>query len=429
MKLIYCLMIFLWPFMSRGQTVRPLSIGDMVPDITITNVYNYPTSTIHLSDLKGKLVILDFWSTWCSACIQSFPKIERLQKQFGEKLQIILVNTYKGDSIQRVKPIFEKRKVRTGESVDLPYSLLQSSLHRYFPYKFVPHYVWINKKGKIVAITSLTEITQKNIQEIIDGKKISIHTKKDDLAFDYTKPLFVNDNGGNSDDFLYRSVITHYKEGLGYTVGHSGSEGKVSRFFVLNQPLAALLALAFPKEMALPANRRYYSGDNAAILKVKIESDKPDNLYCYEIIVPAVTHEALLHYIREDMIRFFGIAPHTETRKIKCYLLHTPNPDKITYTRYSIPRAEYTDKSEKKFMRDVPISYVVKILNNFLHAPLLDQTGIQQPVDIDLPNNLSNEKAILQALKNAGFTITNSEKEMEVTVITSQIFSPKNDSK
>jgi thiol-disulfide isomerase/thioredoxin len=428
MKLIYCLMIFLLPFASTGQKVKALSIGDPVPDITITNVYNYPVSPIHLSDLKGKLVILDFWSTWCSACIQSFPTMERLQKQFGEKLQIILVNTYKGDSIQRVKSFFEKRKVRTGESVDLPYSLLQSSLTQYFPYKFVPHYVWINEEGKVAAITSASEITENNIREIIDGKNIKLHTKKDNLTFDYTKPLFVKDNGGNGDDFLYRSVITHYKEGLGYTVGHSASEGK-TRFFALNQPLAALLSLAFPEEMALPKNRRYYSGDSATNLKAKIESDNLANLYCYEIIAPAVSHAVLLHYIRQDMIRFFDVVAHKETRKIKCYLLHAANPDKISYTRYSIPRAEYTDKSEKKFLQDVPVSYVVKILNNFLHAPLIDETGIKQPVDINLPNDLSNEKAILLALKNAGFTITTSEKEMEVTVISTQKFSPKNNSK
>lgn len=429
MKLMYCLIIFLWPFVSSGQTVRPLSIGDTVPDLTLTNVYNYPSSTIHLSDLKGKLVILDFWSTWCSACIQSFPKMEKLQKEFGRKLQIILINTYKGDSIQGVKSLFERRKAMTGESVDLPYSLLQFTLLQYFPYKFVPHYVWINKERKVAAITSASEISQKNIQEVIDGKNVSLHTKKDDLTFNVNKPLFVNDNGGSEDDFLFRSVITPYKEGLGYTVGHSGSAGKTSRFYALNQPLAALLAIAFPQEMALPANRRFYSGDNAASLKATIASDSRNNLYCYEIITPAVTHAVLMNYVRQDVVRFFRIVAHRETRNIKCYELHAPDQSKINYSRYSIPRAEFTARSEHKFMRDVPVSYVVKILNNFLPSPLVDETAIQHRVDIYLPDDLTNEKAVIQALTSAGFTITTSEKAMEVTVISNQTFSPKNESK
>lgn len=429
MKLIAFVAVLLPMLCAAQSPSKPLNIGDPVPDITISNVYNYPASTIRLSNLKGKLVILDFWSTWCSACIQSFPKMERLQKEFGGKLQIILVNTYKGDSIQRVTSLFEKRKVITGESIDLPYSLLQSSLLEYFPYKFVPHYVWINKQGKVVAITSPLEITEKNIQEIISGKNVSFHTKKDNLTFNANKPLFVNDNGGSGDDFLFRSVITPYKEGLGYTIGHSGRAGKTSRFFALNQPLAALLAIAFPAEMALPANRRFYSGDDAASLKAKIGSDNRNNLYCYEIIAPAVAHQVFMNYVRQDIVRFFGIEVHGETRNIKCYELHAPDVNKVSFSHYSTSRAEFTAKSEKKFMQDVPVSYVVSILNNFLSSPLLDQTGIEQPVDIDLPDDLTNEKAIILALKNAGFTITTSEKAMEVTVISNQTLSLKNESK
>ena len=68
MKYIIGVMVILLPILSgaQSQPVKALKIGDTVPDITITSVYNYPASTIHLSDLKGKLVILDFWATWCS---------------------------------------------------------------------------------------------------------------------------------------------------------------------------------------------------------------------------------------------------------------------------------------------------------------------------------------------------------------------------
>src|SRR6185312_10987349 len=74
---------------AQQPALKPLSIGDTVPDITLTNVYNYPSSTIKLSDLKGKLVILDFWSTWCGSCIEAMPESEKLQNGFGNKIQII----------------------------------------------------------------------------------------------------------------------------------------------------------------------------------------------------------------------------------------------------------------------------------------------------------------------------------------------------
>ena len=56
--------------------IKPLKIGDKVPDIEFKNIINYKSKTARLSDFKGKLVILDFWGTWCTSCIAAFPKME-----------------------------------------------------------------------------------------------------------------------------------------------------------------------------------------------------------------------------------------------------------------------------------------------------------------------------------------------------------------
>jgi cytochrome oxidase Cu insertion factor (SCO1/SenC/PrrC family) len=59
--------------------IQPLSIGDKVPDIQFENILNYKSKKAKLSDFKGKLVILDMWSTSCTFCIAAFPKMEELQ--------------------------------------------------------------------------------------------------------------------------------------------------------------------------------------------------------------------------------------------------------------------------------------------------------------------------------------------------------------
>src|SRR5438876_938837 len=107
---------------AQKKTIQPLSIGDKVPDITFKNVLNYKSNKAKLSDFKGKLVILDMWSTWCTSCITAFPEMETLQKQFKDKIQILLVNPHnpKYDSKQKIESVLARLKQRSGFYPSLP---------------------------------------------------------------------------------------------------------------------------------------------------------------------------------------------------------------------------------------------------------------------------------------------------------------------
>ena len=89
MKQFFCLLALLWVNISNAQAnnnIKPLHIGDAIPaGIQLTGITNFPVSKIQLSDYNSKLLILDFWATWCSSCIQQFPKINALAKEFEGK--------------------------------------------------------------------------------------------------------------------------------------------------------------------------------------------------------------------------------------------------------------------------------------------------------------------------------------------------------
>ncbi len=64
-----------------------LKVGDALPDLASFKLEGKLPDT-----LKGKVVIVDFWASWCAPCAKSFPVLDELQKKYGDKLVIIGVN-------------------------------------------------------------------------------------------------------------------------------------------------------------------------------------------------------------------------------------------------------------------------------------------------------------------------------------------------
>lgn len=92
MKLYKCLgLSFLFLIAFNAHAGVDERFGNSLYEINLPNPDNEPVS---LADYKGKVILLNFWATWCPPCIKEMPSMQRLRDSFTDQpFEIVAINT------------------------------------------------------------------------------------------------------------------------------------------------------------------------------------------------------------------------------------------------------------------------------------------------------------------------------------------------
>lgn len=147
--------------------------GQMAPDFTLQTLDG---KTVHLSDFRGKPVMLNFWATWCEPCKIEMPWFVDFQKQYASQgLQIIGVamdDASVADIEKFAKQMQVDYPILTGKD-----SQRDKVASLYGGVQFLPETFYIDRDGKIVAkvfgLKGKPEI-ESTIKQIVDEGKVAL---------------------------------------------------------------------------------------------------------------------------------------------------------------------------------------------------------------------------------------------------------------
>jgi peroxiredoxin len=162
--------LMLWVGVRQSRSGSPfagpvstMEVGKTAPDFALSALDG---QTVHLSDYRGKAVVLNFWATWCDPCKIEMPWLVDLQKQYGAQgLQVVGVAM--DDSGKDAIQTFAKQ-------MGVNYVVLQgkNAVGDAYGATGYPTTVYIDRSGKVVnkilGLVSKSEI-EDNIKQALAG--------------------------------------------------------------------------------------------------------------------------------------------------------------------------------------------------------------------------------------------------------------------
>jgi thiol-disulfide isomerase/thioredoxin len=144
-----------------------LKVGEKPPALNCTPLDHGFNRILQWKEMKGSVVILDFWATWCPPCIASIPRLDSLVEEFKDQPVVFCSITYEPATI--VAPFLKKHPMNTTVCLDKDFTTFRS-------YKAwgIPMIVLVNKTGTIAAVIHPSHLTGDVIREVLSGSNPNV---------------------------------------------------------------------------------------------------------------------------------------------------------------------------------------------------------------------------------------------------------------
>lgn len=413
---------------SYADSTNVPKVGGRIVDYTFEHVEHFSKKQVSISDFEGKWLLLDFWGEYCGSCVRSFPKMNNIQKEFPNQLQVLLIGLPRED-VKTISKLYDQNVRKHNLVMPVAYDTEYSKLLKVsgFPTIFL-----IDPTGVIKAITPYIEI--EDIREIMRGNSPQLYRgylqgeKRPSHGYDLSTPLIQKFAGA---DLINGSITTGFID----TVPKYEITTSNYHLDLLNHPLLNLYMYAYFGSFSWLSSDRerfgkvcptpIYELQDTSIFVVDEVTEQ--NFFCYSSYANKTffggegNSEGFQDILKEDLAQSFPFDVSVEIRNMPCYLLNISEQDlnKILskHNKFESQRKGGYRQGFKSVFTDY-YTIIAKLTSAHgypLDMPIIDPQNIEMKIDIELDSIFFDDR-IKELKERYGITVVLSTWPMEVLV-------------
>ncbi|PUV22698.1 TlpA family protein disulfide reductase [Sphingobacterium athyrii] len=377
---------------SGAMGPKPLQIGDSIPDAlwnltlnTVRPANGKPNIT--LDDFRDKkLIVLDFWNTWCGSCITGIKHGGQLQGATKADIEIIPVTEQKSAEINN---FLSKNEILRNSKLHIVTDA--GTIAEYFPHTLVPHVVFI-KNNKVVHIGGFESMTADNLNSILNDQVGGLLYVKNDQAIQTSLLASMDTLSGTK----YSMLSRYRKDVLPSTFKEVDTLNGTQRIAFFNYSIKELLEYTFSIQ-PLALNTIDLTGSRFSLEDIAYHNSMGDKIewlsryaLCYEQnVLLGASEKELKNNLLHDISKFLRIDVSFAPTKVKIYELHGKKK---------------TGSINGKNSQYTRLYYLIDAYNRLPNSmPIVDKKGLSREIYVP-KRNLSklNSEQLIALINEAG---------------------------
>lgn len=138
-------------------------VGKPAPDIAATTVSGMPW---RLNEHKGKIVVLDFWATWCGPCVGSVPQMKELYSKYKDRDDFFLVGVSLDPDASNVVSFCQQKGIEWPQTIE-PGAVWTNSVAKAFGVRGIPDICIINRAGNVEGVGYWVGHLEETIEKLL----------------------------------------------------------------------------------------------------------------------------------------------------------------------------------------------------------------------------------------------------------------------